>query len=321
MYPLYKKQVDEKKIAVFKCTVTEFYSNWICSPAYDNEYWNIIGCCVTPWIGEKLLNDVSVNDLLNVLEKILSRKGGLRQVDFTEACSAISCFFKDAMDLHCAAQDNGTIASNMMKERKKSEDTRHLSHYTAFGTYTPQQLIQLLAISRKEAPDLYLPMLLASTAGLQIAEIIRLTFDNVNFYNQTLCLPYTSNDSFPFRADTVPREDNKVVFLSGVVMTEIQRQKERLDVLQKADPSFNLGGYLIWDRNGNRRKNNFIGKPYARILSMCPFPTFPWKNLRRIQMEPYSIKKLEESFEKEGALEVNAYQIPFEKNYLLELLK
>ena len=32
-------------------------------------------------------------------------------------------------------------------------------------------------------------------------------------------------------------------------------------------------------------------------------------------------KKLEESFEKEGALEVNAYQIPFEKNYLLELLK
>ena len=164
-------------------------------------------------------------------------------------------------------------------------------------------------------------MLLASTAGLQIAEIIRLTFDNVNFYNQTLCLPYTSNDSFPFRTDTVPREDNKVVFLSGVVMTEIQRQKERLDVLQKADPSFNLGGYLIWDRNGNRRKNNFIGKPYARILSMCPFPTFPWKNLRRIQMEPYSIKKLEESFEKEGALEVNAYQIPFEKNYLLELLK
>lgn len=259
--------------------------------------------------------------MLNVLEKILSRKGSLRQVDFTEACSAISCFFKDAMDFHCAAQDNGTIASNMMKERKKSEDTRHLSHHTAFGTYTPQQLIQLLAISRKEAPDLYLPMLLASTAGLQIAEIIRLTFDNVNFYNQILCLPYTSNDSFPFRADTVPREDNKVVFLSGVVMTEIQRQKERLDVLQKADPSFNLGGYLIWDRNGNRRKNNFIGKPYARILSMCPFPTFPWKNLRRIQMEPYSIKKLEESFEKEGALEVNAYQIPFEKNYLLELLK
>lgn len=238
----------------------------------------------------KILEDISFRSLK--IPDFICMELNLRQQQNT-------CYYQNhpnSTDKHafCISSSRGSIKTPgtlMMKERKKSKDTRHLSHHTAFGTYTPQQLIQLLAISRKEAPDLYLPMLLASTAGLQIAEIIRLTFDNVNFYNQILCLPYTSNDSFPFRADTVPREDNKVVFLSGVVMTEIQRQKERLDVLQKADPSFNLGGYLIWDRNGNRRKNNFIGKPYARILSMCPFPTFPWKNLRRIQMEPYSIKK------------------------------
>ena len=32
------------------------------------------------------------------------------------------------------------------------------------------------------------------------------------------------------------------------------------------------------------------------------------------------MKKLEESFEKEGSQEGNAFQIPFEKKYLLELL-
>lgn len=322
-YPLYQKQAAEKRVAVFKCTVNKFYINWLHSPAYDNTYWRIIGDMVVPKLGAKRINDVTAGDLVKILEKNFTRVGGFSDESFHAVCSAISCFFKDAMKLHCAAQDNGTVAVHAIKERKKAEADIHLTHYIPADTYSPDQLIQILDLCRKEAPDLYLPMLLASLAGLRMVEILQITLDDIDFQNRTLSLPYIS-PKHPLcwlEPVTISESSTRTVILPDILMSEICCQKERLDALQKADPSFNQEGYLIWDRKGRKRANNFINSPYTRICFRCPFPTFPWRDLRKIRLTSYSMEKLTESLNQKGTEMSKKSSIPFGKNYLLELLK
>ena len=48
MYPVYKKQVEEKRITVFKCTVQEFHAYWTHSYCFDNAYNRSIVAYILP---------------------------------------------------------------------------------------------------------------------------------------------------------------------------------------------------------------------------------------------------------------------------------
>lgn len=49
MYPIYKKQVEEKRITVFKCTVLEFHGYWIHSFFFDKEHSRTIEAYLFVW--------------------------------------------------------------------------------------------------------------------------------------------------------------------------------------------------------------------------------------------------------------------------------
>ena len=51
MYPVYKKQVEEKRITVFKCTVQEFHAYWTHSYCFDNAYNRSIAAYILPVLG------------------------------------------------------------------------------------------------------------------------------------------------------------------------------------------------------------------------------------------------------------------------------
>lgn len=94
-----------------------------------------------------------------------------------------------------------------MKERKKAEEDLHNYYEVPSGTYSPQQLLQMLQICKLEAPTIYLPMLLASTAGLRISEILTVTFRDIHFYNQTICLQLPVKMIFP--VERIPSPSRK----------------------------------------------------------------------------------------------------------------
>ena len=77
-------------------------------------------------------------------------------------------------------------------------------------------------------------MLLAVTAGLTVSvRSLYKKFDDVDFHNQILYLPYLPDTYLCSRPDTVILYGNarKAVFLSDLVVDEIRLQKNHLEML------------------------------------------------------------------------------------------
>ena len=167
----------------------------------------------------------------------------------------------------------------------------------------------MLQICKLEAPTIYLPMLLASTAGLRISEILTVTFRDIHFYNQTICLQLPVKDDLPSRTDTItiPEENTKMVYLADFVMDEIRLQREHLEACQKTAPDFNPSGYDLRD-NGFQRQNNFINKPCNGIFAKS-FP-FRGKGLRRIKLSASSMKRFAETLGAENSGQPQPREIP-----------
>ena len=113
MYPVYKKQVEEKRITVFKCTVQEFHAYWTHSYCFDNTYNRSIAAYILPVLGKHFMDNVTASDLMDILAKVPSS-------EFYRVCDAVTCFFRAARNHYCTTQDNSADAVRIMKERKKS---------------------------------------------------------------------------------------------------------------------------------------------------------------------------------------------------------
>lgn len=102
-------------------------------------------------------------------------------------------------------------------------------------------------------------------------------------------------------------------------MNEIKNQENRLKALQEQDPEFNPFRYLIWSQNGRQQQENFIKKPYERILSKCSFPAFPWRSFLKIRLTDKEIDELEDSLGYETPMNSGACEIPIDKHDLMDL--
>lgn len=239
--------------------------------------------------------------------------------EYSMLCDAVSSFFRNAMELYCAGQDNGTAAANAIRSSGLRIWDDSVSYDTS-EAYSFQQLLQLLKISKWNAPTLYLPMLLSATAGLQIAEIVRIHFDDIDLDNHCLDLPRTHKDYNGPRSNIVlSMENTKTVYLPDIIMNEIKNQEKRLNALQEQDAKFNPFRYLIWSQSGRQQQENFIKKPYERILSKCSFPAFPWRSFLKIRLTDKEIDELEDSLGYETPMNSGACEIPIDKHDLMNL--
>ena len=321
MRSFYEKQAVEKRIAVFKCTVKEFQSLWWRCGYFDRQYNKLIKTYLIPELGNKCINEVSTEDLVKILEKI-PNDGILKREKYFQVCDAISRFFETAVKYHCAEQDAGTEASVLMKYKETGKEEGHSSRAPVSETFSPEQVLLLLKRCQREAKSIYLPMLLAVTAGLTVPEIIGIKFEDVDLHNQILYLPYLPDIYLCSRPDTVILHGNarKAVFLSDLVVDEIRLQKNHLEMLRQAEPGFNAAGYMICTNDGQQRKKRFIEKPYARMLSRCRLPAHPWKNFRKIQLNQYGLQKFTDALAPQNPLSQASYKLPFDRNFLTGLL-
>ena len=82
---------------------------------------------------------------------------------------------------------------------------------------------------------------------------------------------------------------------------------------------FNPFRYLIWSQSGRQQQENFIKKPYERILSKCSFPAFPWRSFLKIRLTDIEIDELEDFLGYETSMNFGACEIPIDKHDLMNL--
>ena len=218
--------------------------------------------------------------------------------------------------------DGNFIESVLMKYKETGQEEGHSSRTPVSETFSPEQVLLLLKRCQRDARSIYLPMLLAVTAGLTVPEIIGIKFEDVDLHNQIIYLPNLPDTSLCSRPDTVILHGNnlKAVFLSDLVADEIRLQKKHLETLRQTESGFNAAGYMVYTSDGQQRKKRFVEKPYARMLSRCRLPAHPWKNFRKIQLNQYGLQKFTDALAPQNPLSQASYKLPFDRNFLTGLL-
>lgn len=163
----------------FSYTVKEFYDFWfyhhmlgqkrITYNTY-NAYRNIIENYLLPKLGHKKLDALQRRDLVKALSGI-PHPGVLRT-----AAGVVTASLCYARKHNYLSRDIYTGISSEVKQpcQKKKVDTRQ-------QVYTVEQAAHLLYLCKQQEPMIYLPMLLAVTAGLRISEITGLRYSDIEF--------------------------------------------------------------------------------------------------------------------------------------------
>lgn len=128
--------------------------------------------------------------------------------------------------------------------------------------YSIEQISHLLCLCREKEPQLYLPMLLAATAGLRISEIIALRYENIDFLNKKISVerqlgrsiyPNEQSSNRPVLSQELKlktKRSRRTVELADFVLEEILFERQRYEKHRTENPSFLDLGYLCCRENG-----------------------------------------------------------------------
>ena len=115
----YEKQVEEKKLCIFKCSVKDFFEYWlsiylpgmkIISSARRIKYKDLIYRYIIPKIGPLMMNNITENDLQKLLGSTNSRE------DFDDLCHVLVDSFETALEYHCTDHDPASAAVQLKND-------------------------------------------------------------------------------------------------------------------------------------------------------------------------------------------------------------
>ena len=153
------------------------------------------------------------------------------------------------------------------------------------------QISHLLYVCKNEEPKIFIPLLLAVTAGLRISEVIGIKYSDIDFGNNELHMDRqlgrsTSNEGLEEEEMLIqelePKTHNSVrcVPLADFVMDEIILQRQRYEELRSNFSDFRDLGYLCCRENGVPYHRSFAGPAFKRLLKSCGFEDMQWRFLR-----------------------------------------
>lgn len=129
----YEKQIEEKKLCIFKCSVIDFFEYWlstylteikIISSTRIMKYKKMVSGYIIPKIGSLMINNITENDLLKLLGNTNSRE------DFDDLCHVLVDSFETALEYHCTDHDPASVAvqlkNNMMQKFSGTSCERNL---------------------------------------------------------------------------------------------------------------------------------------------------------------------------------------------------
>ena len=274
----------------FSYTVKEFYDFWfyhymigqkrITYNTY-NAYRNIIENYLLPAIGHKMLNTLQRKDLVNALSAIPYQK-----VQRT-AIGVVTGSLCYAQKHNYLSRDIYTGISSEVKQPclKKKVDTRQ-------QVYTVEQAAHLLYLCKQQEPMIYLPMLLAVTAGLRISEITGLRYSDIDFLGRKLFVERqlgkdlymeVAQESRPVLCSELPlktQNSKRTVVLADFVLDEILLERQRYEKRKASNPGFLDLGYICCHENGQCHNRSFYIKPYNRLMEQSGISRLPWRKFR-----------------------------------------
>ena len=169
-------QISKGTFVPFSYSVKEFFDYWLYYHMIQEKhityntftmYRNIIRNYINPFIGTKWLDKLKREDLVKTLHKISSKDlqrtaigvitGSLR---YAQSRNYIPCCIYEGLSAELKRKGSSTLTI-----KRKSP------------VYTIEQITRLLCLCKEKGPQLYLPMLLAATAGLRVSEIIALRYE------------------------------------------------------------------------------------------------------------------------------------------------
>lgn len=237
---------------------------------------------ILPVIGHQKLDCLQRKDLIRALRKIPSRN-----VQRT-AIGMISGSLRYAQERSYFPVN---IYSGLNYELKKSglfqKETK-----TEANVYTVEQDAHLLHLCRKQEPQIYLPMLLAVTAGLRVSEAIGLKYEDIDFLNKKLTVtrqlgrslyPENSHIERPALSQEIQLKtarSHRQVELADFVLDEILLERQRYEKRKAEDPGFQNLGYICCQKDGRCYNRRFYTDAYNRILQQCEFPRLEWRKFR-----------------------------------------
>ena len=274
----------------FSYTVKEFYDFWfyhhmlgqkrITYNTY-NAYRNIIENYLLPKLGHKKLDALQRRDLVKALSGI-PHPGVLRT-----AAGVVTASLCYARKHNYLSRDIYTGISSEVKQpcQKKKVDTRQQG-------YTVEQAAHLLYLCKQQEPMIYLPMLLAVTAGLRISEITGLRYSDIDFLGKKLFVERqlgkdlymeVAQESRPVLCSELPlktQNSKRTVVLADFVLDEILLERQRYEKRKASDPEFLDLGYICCHENGQCHNRSFYIKPYNRLMEQSGISRLPWRKFR-----------------------------------------
>lgn len=245
-------------------------------------YRNLIMNYINPVIGAKWLNKLKREDLVKVLHKISSKD--LQRT----AIGMITDSLRYAQSHNYLPYNIYDGLSAELRRKNISTMTRKRSS----PVYSIEQISHLLCLCREKEPQLYLPMLLAATAGLRISEIIALRYENIDFLNKKISVerqlgrsiyPNEQSSNRPVLWQELKlktKRSRRTVELADFVLEEILFERQRYEKHRTENPSFLDLGYLCCRENGQCYHRSFYAKAYNRLTEQCDFPRLPWRKFR-----------------------------------------
>ena len=224
----------------FSYSVKEFYDYWLYYHMIQEKhityntftmYRNLIRKYINPFIGTKWLNKLKRKDLVKALHKISSKDqqrtaigmitGSLR---YAKSRNYLPYNIYDGLSAELRRKNASTVT-------KKSNSP----------VYTVEQITRLLCLCREKEPQLYLPMLLAATAGLRISEIIALRYEDIDFLNKKISVerqlgrsiyPNEQSSNRPILSQELKlktKRSRRTVELADFVLEEILFERQRYE--------------------------------------------------------------------------------------------
>ena len=285
-------QIAKGTFIPFSYTVREFYDYWfyhyivlenrISYNTYAS-YRSIIENHIIPVIGCKRLGRLQRKDLIRTLRRIPSPS--VQKL----ASGVLTGSLRYAKKLNYLADViyNGIHAEiKQLNSRKKKKACKKTE------VYSTDQAARLLYLCREKEPQLYLPMLLAVTAGLRISEVIGLKYEDIDFLNKKLAVnrqlgrklfAEKQAEGVPILSQEIkPKTQRSIrkVSLADFVLDEIQLERQRYEKRRAEDPCFHDLGYICYNPDGQCYNRSFYEDAYNRLIKHCVFPRLPWRKFR-----------------------------------------
>lgn len=288
-------QISKGNFVPYSYTVKEFYDYWLYHYMTEERqityntftaYKSILNNHLLPVLRRKKLSGLQRKDLLRALGRIPSEN-----VQRT-AAGVISGSLR-------LAQARGYISTNIYQGiaaevKRKNLQKKRKTETSAPKTqvYTVKQAAHILYMCKQTETQIYLPMLLAVTAGLRLSEIIAVKYDDIDFQNKKLSvkrqlgrklqpvLPFADYLTVYGEASLKTPNSKRIVDLADFVIDEIFLERQKYEKRRAELSAFLDLGYICCRENGQCYQRGFYTKAYNRLMKKSEFQRLPWRKFR-----------------------------------------